>query len=98
MDSYPVRRRAWRAMNDRATPFPQSSARPRELRRAWAILGSSLLLAALAVPGAASATPAPDGAAARSREPVGAGAGALGVPASIALDQRVGGLNRPVFI
>jgi glucose/arabinose dehydrogenase len=85
-------------MNDRATPFPQSSARPRELRRAWAILGSSLLLAALVVPGSASARPAPAGAPSDSRESVETGGGALGVPASIALDQRVGGLSRPVFI
>jgi glucose/arabinose dehydrogenase len=78
-------------MNDHATPSP---------RRARALLGGALLLAAIVAPGSTTAQPTPAAASdGGARAPGGATAapgGATG--ATIALDQRVQGLSSPVFI
>jgi glucose/arabinose dehydrogenase len=94
-------------MNDRPAPNPRhpvrSSARRVTHRRPWAVLGGSLLVAALLAPGSTAAVRPPhsEPAAAAPEGSTGAsGAVALGIPttADIALDQRVGSLNSPVFI
>jgi glucose/arabinose dehydrogenase len=91
------------SMIDRAAPIPRRSDSRRARGRAPAFLGGTLLIAALLAPGSTAAVrppqaepavAAPEGS---SAEP---GAVVLGGPttADIALDQRVGSLNSPVFI
>ena len=84
-------------MNDRATPTP----RPPGRRRAPAILGGSLLIAALLAPGSIGAAPPPVAPAVAPTEASGGGTAVmLGGPttADIALQLRVQSLTAPVFI
>lgn len=88
-------------MNHRATPFAGlggKPARPRlSGRRLAAILGGSLLLAALLTPGASIAAPPPaelaSGGSATRATPA-----AIALGATIGLSQRAGGFSSPVFI
>jgi glucose/arabinose dehydrogenase len=83
-------------MNDRTTPVPRPTIRPRAPGRVRATLAGALVLAALIAPGSASGWPAPAFTDAGVRDAAGAPGGATGV--TIALDQRVQGLDDPVFI